>query len=651
MRVGIAVLASAFVFGTATVALAQSLDDIINQLPAIAQSGIAKLAESEWKKLPSTELDCINQKLRERGDSSQSFAQRGIFPFDSRVAEIRSQCRSSPASTTPDQSSAQTNYAVDGIAVGSRLKLDSAAYRDYKCSPSEQFDGLTWCQRARNDQERRGAPAATYSILHAHDGSIVYVNRFQERAFFGRNEADKDIQQYSRKIGEAARITKMPHRAGLPDGMIALWGATTLEQLDQDSIKILAEGKSPRKGLLVDFIGNFTRSAKEGLPVYRIGGGAGSMWAASFDQAGRGTLRFAAVDASGLSAPLPGQAPDVILPVPQQVILPVPQQVNAPDTNVAELRKEIETLRAELAKSADKVSQLEKVKGETERQARLDAESARREITRQEIARQEGARQEVERTKAAEDARLNPLLAQLEAEKAALDAKGEILAYGAIIGFIALLTILASVQLTKWRKATKARHEPSKAATGPLLIETHSPEGSGRSVRTSGARELDAKDGDGRDMEPGEGDMEPGEEVKPSKSVDRDGLVKQLAETLGVQAPMLSLLDLPPASSDSVVPESAAKTEGERDTVSGEETKPGKSLEQGDLALAETPGVQPPALSLSDLAPAVSDSVVPGRAAKSDVERDIEPGKQIESSARPDRDESAKQRDSHQLPS
>jgi len=232
----------------------------------------------------------------------------------------------------------------------------------------------------------------------------------------------------------------------------------------------------------------------------------------------------------------------------------------------------------------------------------------------------------------------------LEAEKAALDAKGEILAYGAIIGFIALLTILASVQLTKWRKATKARHEPSKAATGPLLIETHSFEGSGLSVRTSGTRELDAKDGDGRDMERGEA-------VKPSKSVDRDGLVKQLAETLGVQAPMLSLLDLPAASSDSVVPDSAAKTEGERDTVSGEETKPGKSLEQGDLALAETPGVQAPALSLSDLAPAVSDSVVPESAAKSDVERDIKPGKQIESSARLDQDESAKQRDSHQLPS
>jgi hypothetical protein len=68
----------------------------------------------------------------------------------------------------------------------------------------------------------------------------------------------------------------MPHQAALPDGMIALWGKTTLEPLDQDSIKILGEGKSPKKGLLVDFIGNFARSAKEGLcgPLVSIRQGA-----------------------------------------------------------------------------------------------------------------------------------------------------------------------------------------------------------------------------------------------------------------------------------------------------------------------------------------------------------------------------------------
>ena len=67
----------------------------------------------------------------------------------------------------------------------------------------------------------------------------------------------------------------------------------------------LAEGRRPTtKGYFIDFIGDFARSAKEGLPVYRLSGGAGFVWVASYDQKGRGTLRFSAVDASAISPQL-----------------------------------------------------------------------------------------------------------------------------------------------------------------------------------------------------------------------------------------------------------------------------------------------------------------------------------------------------------
>jgi hypothetical protein len=63
----------------------------------------------------------------------------------------------------------------------------------------------------------------------------------------------------------------------------------------------LAEGRRPTtKGYFIDFIGDFAHSAKEGLPVYRLSGGAGFVWVASYDQKGRGTLRFSAVDASAI---------------------------------------------------------------------------------------------------------------------------------------------------------------------------------------------------------------------------------------------------------------------------------------------------------------------------------------------------------------
>ena len=204
-------------------------------------------------------------------------------------------------------------YAIDGLAVGTQLNFDDASYRQYRCSPSDQFGDLTWCQKTRKDREPRGS-TAIYSLLHSGDGSILYINRSQEPGVSNPQKAEEEIQQYSRKIGESPRVMKMPHRNGLPAGLIAVWGKVTLEQLDQESIKILADRKGLKKGLLIDFLGNFARSAKAGLPVYRIDGGPGFVWAASFDLKGRGVLRLAAVDASRFVAPSAEQQPIAQLP-------------------------------------------------------------------------------------------------------------------------------------------------------------------------------------------------------------------------------------------------------------------------------------------------------------------------------------------------
>jgi hypothetical protein len=214
-----------------------------------------------------------------------------------------------------DQTGAPTtSYMVDGIALGSRVKSDGPIIRDYKCSPSDQFDGLTWCQKTRRD----GSVEASYSLAHAKNGTVSYVNRRQQPAVLDAREADRDIQGYARKFGGQPRITKMPHRAGT-DALIATWGSVALEPLDPDGVKSLAEGKSPKRGLLIDFVGNFTRSAREGLPIYRIVGGAGFIWAGSFEPKARGTLRLVAVDASALQPrPEPGPPPTALQTEVQQ---------------------------------------------------------------------------------------------------------------------------------------------------------------------------------------------------------------------------------------------------------------------------------------------------------------------------------------------
>jgi ribosomal protein L9 len=416
---------------------------------------------------------------------------------------------------------AATEYAVDGFAVGTQLNFGSASYREYKCNPSDQFEGFVWCQKKRTDKERRRSYITAYSLLHSEDGNLSYINRSQEPAFFNPSEAELNIQQYSRNLGESARILKMPHRSGLPDGLIAVWGKITLEPLDQESINILANGKNPRKGFLIDYLRDFTRSAKQGLPIYRIDGGPGFIWAASFDQKGRGTLRLAAVELSGFS-PSSDPAPVVVettaqtppsdpAPVvvettaqtppsdPAPVVVqataqtpssdPAPAVVQAtaqtPPSDPApvvvqataqtdqeqlpsELNQRVEHLQADLAISINKIAELEKAKAEAERaakqaeQAKLDAENAK---------------QEVERARIAEKMTSDALVAQVRADKVAAGAKSsrwENALYGSVGGLIVVLTACAIGFLMNRRKATVSKQQQVwKLGTKPIDASPH----------------------------------------------------------------------------------------------------------------------------------------------------------------------------------
>src|SRR5215469_2752696 len=376
--------------------------------------------------------------------------------------------------------------------------------------------GITWCQKTRTDKERRGSYIAAYSLLHSKNGNLSYINRSQEPAFFNPNEAELNIQRYSRKLGESARILKMPHRSGLPDGVIAVWGKITLERLDQESIKTLADGKNPRKGFLIDYLRDFTRSAKQGLPIYRIDGGPGFIWAASFDQKGRGTLRLAAVDVSGFAPPpdsvpvaqtaiptyqerlppppavvataaptpqeeLPPPAAGVATaaPTPQGELpplaagvataVPTPQEELPPPSAVvataeptpqeelsSEFNQKIEKLQADLAISSTKIVELEAAKSVAER-ALEDAEQAK--------LGAENAKQEVEQARIAEKMTSGAVIAQLRADKAAAGAKisrWEMVLYTSVGGVLFFLTPRATHFST-----TRRTPNPSKQPLPP----------------------------------------------------------------------------------------------------------------------------------------------------------------------------------------
>jgi hypothetical protein len=440
---------------------------------------------------------------------------------------------------------AATEYAVDGLAVAKQLNFGSASYREYKCNPSDQFEGFIWCQKTRAEKGRRGPTA--YSLLHSKDGNISYINRSQEPASFTPSESELNIERYSRELGESARILKAPHRSGLPHGVIAVWGKITLEPLDQDSIKRLAGGKNPRKGFLIDYLRDFTRSAKEGLPIYRIVGGPGLIWAASFDRKGRGTLRLAAVDVSGF-APLPDSAPvDQIAASAQQeglppaapavaTVAPAHQEELPPAAPVvasaapaqqeqlppaaavvataaptqqeelptaatvdaaaapaqqeelsSELNRTIEKLQADLAISTTRVAELERAKSVAERalaeaeQTKLDAENAK---------------QQVEQARIEENASSDALIGQLRAEKAAARTKvsqWEIVLYGAIGGVLFFLATSAIGSLIKRGNTSVSTKPVEKTRTKPIEVQP-SPASAGIAISEAAfERDLEAE--------------------------------------------------------------------------------------------------------------------------------------------------------------
>ena len=134
------------------------------------------------------------------------------------------------------------------------------------------------------------------------------------------------IKSLSQKFGQSARVLTMSKEEapnGISGAIIATWGKVELERFSGDAIGILV-GSSPG-GLLIDFIGDPQKSAKQGLPVYRLAGSAGYIFSASFDKAGLGHQRSLAVNAALLSAPAqPGPAqPGPAQPGPAQ---PVPAQ-------------------------------------------------------------------------------------------------------------------------------------------------------------------------------------------------------------------------------------------------------------------------------------------------------------------------------------
>jgi hypothetical protein len=325
-------------------------------------------------------------------------------------------------------------YVVDGLALGARVDFETPPYRGYQCSPSELFPDFMRCQRTQRQQDgtNRRSFETTNSILHDRDGKAVYVNRHIAPRTFDRNEIQAELKQISSKLGDRPREMRLPPREGVQTAIIAVWGKIQLTELDADAISIVASGESPRKGLLIDYLGNLRRSAQQGLPIYSLNGGAGYIWSASVGRNNVGHIRLLTVDVSALS--------------PAATASPAPASEPAPD----EVSK-IETAAAEKPNAAAEPPPVEP------ENAGLDAG---------------GATTEVQEAAAPEADKIAPLLAPPEADLAAAEAKSRLmekLVNWAVGGLIVLFMIVASFLLL-WRKRSNATKAHVNSETQPARL-------------------------------------------------------------------------------------------------------------------------------------------------------------------------------------
>ena len=251
----------------------------------------------------------------------------------------------------------RSHGAVDGLAVGAAVHPESPTYQAYKCHSSEQFSGFTWCAIKHSLSGKMGRYNSWVTILHSDANTAVFILQDIIPAYFAPGDADREIERLSQKFGQEARIYNSDPRPEAPHSVIATWGDVTLTPLDQPTLDALSRGETINAGLVIDFLADSRKSAREGLPVFHIGGGSGYIWAAMFDDSGKGRLRITAVNPSLLpersveptpptvSTNAPAAPPAVSTPA---VPAPSPDPAQAQKERAARVDKAIAAANAQL---------------------------------------------------------------------------------------------------------------------------------------------------------------------------------------------------------------------------------------------------------------------------------------------------------------
>jgi hypothetical protein len=185
-------------------------------------------------------------------------------------------------------------YAVDGWKLGDTVT--GPGLQSYSCKPSNAFAQLTSCNRTQT--RNRGYNYSAFgSVMHNENGVIVFLKVKVAPVQMTKNDIQKEIVELSGELGgQPVSVDWVDAIADRPASVIVRWGQIKLESIESDASDAVESGQDPRIGVLVDSLGDVQRSAKSGLDVYRIAGGTGFIYSASFDKNGRGHRQYIAAN-------------------------------------------------------------------------------------------------------------------------------------------------------------------------------------------------------------------------------------------------------------------------------------------------------------------------------------------------------------------
>jgi hypothetical protein len=296
---------------------------LFNVFGGLINTAIVDAARRDWQTRPSSDYNC----LARHGVSADQLANRGIGPEDPRVRQILSECPfAAPVPVAPQPATGpvagppNSNYVVNGLALGAPFDPRSDPAAGYACHASDDYPGFAWCQSHHAESRKFGPETIWMSVFRAETNAAVEITEAIDPAFFQPGDAEREIQRLSRDFGQQARVVTADLTSG-GRAIVAVWGAVALTALDAASMDALRRGVPVHNGLLVGVLGDPRASARLGLPVYSLGGGAGFIWSADYNGSGKGVLRVIAVDASALnSAP----QPPPVVPAPPEPVASAP---------------------------------------------------------------------------------------------------------------------------------------------------------------------------------------------------------------------------------------------------------------------------------------------------------------------------------------